>query len=1637
MKSWQKIVSFIASFSLLINSVATPLVVLAQEAEPTPTPIVENQTPEPTPTVESTQTPEATIEPTIEPTTESTSTSEETSSPTPTENSDPEPTTESENTDNNNSESSQESTPAATENSSPSPTPTITPVIEEDLEGTVEAQVIQTDLFSSALGENSWFKVVTDKLDYAPTEAAVITGSGFETNKTYSLTVSSSDDPATSTTVDITTDTNGSFSYTYQLDGNYRLNYLVEVKDGEVVIAMTAFTDSLLCTSDVNGANDQPGQKDLTKMCYDKIPATKILKFDWDEIVGGGNNTYDGCSLWDTDSDGKANYSLCVNVLANSSTDVMEFNSFTLYSCGDGKTDRCSQQVNTISAPGTTCSTSQANDDPFSTGAAYPQDTVATCNINPANFGNSPATLLNVCSFPSGQPNSDPSDCVAEPTGGFITVVKVATPNDNTTFPFTIAGTSNYSFSINGSNSSQRYSVENGTYSVTEDVPNGWALTTASCVDTNTSAIFGSKVGNAITEIEIDSGDDLTCTFNDVLQNGTLTVQKTTYPSPDNTMFDIVATGTGTITDGGIGQISNDTDKIYTVTAGTYSVTETLPTGWTEISNTCTNVGVTAGQNATCLITNGKLPKLTVTKIVTNDNGGTKQVSDFPLFVNGDSVTSGVQNTFNPNSYVVSETGATGYTASFSAGDCDENGNVTLSYGDVKSCTITNNDVPGTLIVVKELINDDGGTLEKDDFNFKVNGGSNVSFEADGQNDLTVNAGNYSVVENSASGYSTGYDNCTDVEVTNGGTTTCTVTNNDNAPTLKLIKVVTANNGGNEVADDWTLSATSTNITDRDFNNLGGSGSFETVYANNEYTLGEVGPSGYTASAWDCNGGTLIGDKITLGLGEDVTCSITNNDTAPTITLTKVVNNNWGGSLDSDDFTLTLDGLEVVQGAATEVDANEAYAINEDPEDGYEFVSITGDPLCPLVLGGSVTLNEGQNISCTITNQDLPATLIVKKHVINDNGGLLGASDFTMNVTGTNVSDASFVGDEDGTTITLNSGNYSVDEDNVSTYSKTLGTDCSGTIVNGETKTCVITNDDISPTLTVVKTVVPESDNGLFDLLIDGQTKAEDIGDNGTTGAIDVNVGDHTVSEVAGESTDLSEYVAVIGGDCDSDGNVTLALAENKTCTITNTKNGHLIVQKTTVPSGDEEVFGITATGSGTITGGGLGTVTDGLDKDYEVTPGLYSVTENTPGNWIETSNNCDDIEVSAGETEYCQIVNTKKGNVTVTKYHDHNGNGIMDQDDETLNGWWIHLGDWDQATQGDGQVTFSDINPDVYGLSETIEEGWGQSNIACSDTDQIDNDNDFSVTVNPGETTFCSIGNFVLSSIGDFIWRDDNGDGVQDPGEPGIEGVTANLYKDDGDGIPELGTEDVFIGTDTTGVAGVYLFEDLVFGDYWVDVVDATVPAGYFTTTPDPSFVDDLDPGEVYELADFGYVPPQPEISIVKDNNKPNASAGDTVEYTLNITNGGNVTITGVDVIDILPGGFTYVLGSTTGATTSDPIITGSKLTWENVDDLAQGESFNLTYQVKLASDLTFGTYTNFATCKGDVARLQSEENCNTDNSNVTLGGSPSFGGNITPQVLGASTELPATGNPTTLLIFGLGALVGGLVLKKKYENK
>ena len=76
---------------------------------------------------------------------------------------------------------------------------------------------------------------------------------------------------------------------------------------------------------------------------------------------------------------------------------------------------------------------------------------------------------------------------------------------------------------------------------------------------------------------------------------------------------------------------------------------------------------------------------------------------------------------------------------------------------------------------------------------------------------------------------------------------------------------------------------------------------------------------------------------------------------------------------------------------------------------------------------------------------------------------------------------------------------------------------------------------------------------------------------------------------------------------------------------------------------------------------------------------------------------------------------------------------------------------------------------------------------------------------------------------IGDFVWDDLNENGLHDPNEPGVNGVTVELYSSTGTLIKQTTT-----ANDATGNPGYYLFTGLVAGSYQVKFI---APTGYMLT--------------------------------------------------------------------------------------------------------------------------------------------------------------------------------------------------------------
>ena len=100
------------------------------------------------------------------------------------------------------------------------------------------------------------------------------------------------------------------------------------------------------CQVDVQGANDQPGQKDLTLFCVeggDNGPYELHTLWNWDEVLLPGGNTNDACTLYDTDGDLFANLAVCVTTEDGGGPPHLPIDrqGVRLFTCNDSSTTTC------------------------------------------------------------------------------------------------------------------------------------------------------------------------------------------------------------------------------------------------------------------------------------------------------------------------------------------------------------------------------------------------------------------------------------------------------------------------------------------------------------------------------------------------------------------------------------------------------------------------------------------------------------------------------------------------------------------------------------------------------------------------------------------------------------------------------------------------------------------------------------------------------------------------------------------------------------------------------------------------------------------------------------------------------------------------------------------------------------------------------------------------------------------------------------------------------------------------------------------------------------------------------------------------------------------------------------------------
>ncbi|MFC7477028.1 SdrD B-like domain-containing protein [Dankookia sp. GCM10030260] len=188
------------------------------------------------------------------------------------------------------------------------------------------------------------------------------------------------------------------------------------------------------------------------------------------------------------------------------------------------------------------------------------------------------------------------------------------------------------------------------------------------------------------------------------------------------------------------------------------------------------------------------------------------------------------------------------------------------------------------------------------------------------------------------------------------------------------------------------------------------------------------------------------------------------------------------------------------------------------------------------------------------------------------------------------------------------------------------------------------------------------------------------------------------------------------------------------------------------------------------------------------------------------------------------------------TVFEDVNGNRLQDAGDRPLAGVTVQLLDAANVaiagrsvvTLADGSYSFSGLAPGKYAVQFTRPAGsayviTGTTSGAAA----TDSDPNAGTGITAGKTyasgasdSTIDAGFYLPAALGDRVWLDTNGNGLQDAGEAGLDGVTIKLFS--------FGTTTQVGATQTTSGGGAYGFTGLRPGDYYATV---TAPAGYLLT--------------------------------------------------------------------------------------------------------------------------------------------------------------------------------------------------------------
>jgi hypothetical protein len=341
-----------------------------------------------------------------------------------------------------------------------------------------------------------------------------------------------------------------------------------------------------------------------------------------------------------------------------------------------------------------------------------------------------------------------------------------------------------------------------------------------------------------------------------------------------------------------------------------------------------------------------------------------------------------------------------------------------------------------------------------------------------------------------------------------GAVIVCDITNSLR-PRLTLVKTVTNNNGGTAAVSAFTLTATGSLVT---ITGASGAATVTNAFVNiGNYALSETGPSGYLA-AWACPSATMpTTTSVSLTAGQNITCTVNNDDIGPRLTLVKTIVGDVTPSA-VPSFSLTAAGPVTINGttgAATVTNVTVSagnYALSETgPATGYIFGSWTCDA-GTFVSGSTWTFALGQVATCTVTNTRRP-TVAVNKITPTTAGGPFTFTGTNLTTTIGNITTPGLVefptataatrivATTTGSPVQITEGattgyvatNVTCTDQNAAVSGNTnpVATslhnivDIPGTAIRvGADIVCTYTNSNVAPSMSIAKTYTFTTDNG-------------------------------------------------------------------------------------------------------------------------------------------------------------------------------------------------------------------------------------------------------------------------------------------------------------------------------------------------------------------------------------------------------------------------------------------------------------------------------------------------------------------------------------------------------------------------------